>query len=327
MGEAIKNLPTEDALELFKVHEHFAKCMLDAYAVVDSHGKVLKSNPLFAQLVGQRSRQILKADSISHLLQLSLAGRPLNFEELIHYPSPTRIDEVAGTVSGREDLNLIIGVYPFYSGDENVGAFMLFRDVTAETNLQGKYKDKATQSITDPLTELYNRAYFSEYIVSQVAHIEGLPKESNQRLMSVVMLDIDHFKKTNDVYGHPAGDYVIQLVAQTMKQSFRKTDVVCRYGGEEFLAILPATEMQGACVAADKFRETVANMKFEFEGQVIPVTISIGVAQLQVGAEKGNDVIARADVALYHSKESGRNTVSFHDAENPQVFHMPEEFK
>jgi diguanylate cyclase (GGDEF)-like protein len=321
MGEAAENLtgPASAALEQFKAFEHFCKCLLDAFAVVDETGRVLKCNPLFSQLVSQRTRQILKAGSLDELLKLDVAGKPLSIADMLSSPAPTRIDEVTGTATDGKTLNLIIGVYPFSQGAEKVGAFVLMRDVTAETNLQDKYKDKATQSITDPLTGLFNRAYFVDYLTSQLNTLESFPENAPQRIISVVMLDIDHFKKVNDVYGHQAGDYVIKMVADLLRKCFRKTDVVARYGGEEFLAILPGTEAAGAVVAADKLRQAVQGYKFEFEGTVIPVTISSGVAQIAIARETGTQAIARADAALYFSKQNGRNRVSLHDGREPRA--------
>ncbi len=126
------------------------------------------------------------------------------------------------------------------------------------------------------------------------------------------MGDIDFFKKINDKYGHPAGDYVIKTVAEIMKSGFRKTDVVCRYGGEEFLILLPASDLEGAAVAAEKVRQSIESYRFEFEGQHIPVTMSMGVGQYMVGKEFGKDLISRADTALYSSKQNGRNKVTLH---------------
>ena len=323
MGEAAENLTNGDAtdalLEAFKAYEHFCKCMLDAYAVIDTNGKVLKCNALLAQLVGLRTKQILKADSIDAILQLSVAGQPLTATELVQSAGPMRFDEVSGASSERQGLNLIIGVYPFSHNEAPSGAFVLIRDVTAETNLQGKYRDKAAQSITDALTGLFNRAYFSEYLASQVSTLESFPKDAPQRIISVVMLDIDFFKKINDVHGHQAGDFVLKNISQTMGKCFRKTDVVARYGGEEFLAILPGTDLEGAAIAAEKLRASVASHVFEFEGKRIPVTISSGVAQITIGAETGEQAISRADAALYFSKENGRNRVSIHDGQAPRA--------
>ncbi len=299
------------------MYEHFCKVLLDAFIVVDSDGRVLKCNPLFAQLVGQRTRQIMKAASFDDLVTMSVAGKKLVIQDLLGAPGPTRIDEVSSKAEGGKVLNLIIGIYPLLQGTERVGAFLLLRDVTAETNLQDKYKDKATQSITDALTGLFNRAYFVDYLVSQMSTLETFPLSAPQRTMSVVMLDIDFFKKINDVYGHQAGDLVIRNVAEILRKTFRRTDVVARYGGEEFLAILPGTDGTGAIVAAEKLRVQIENFNFEFEGITIPVRISSGVAQIGIGTETGDQAIARADAALYFSKQNGRNRVSFHDGLKP----------
>lgn len=324
MGEAaqVQQLPTEQsigiALEMFKPYEHFSKCMLDAYAVLDSNGRVLKCNGAFATLVGLRTKQILKEASMDKMLTLSVAGNPLPAGEFLKMHAPTRIDEVSGDAAEHKDLNLIIGVYPFLQDGNSVGAFILIRDVTAETNLQGKYKDKAKQSVTDALTLLYNRAYFTDYLTSQIATLETFPLNAPQRVVSVIMMDIDFFKKVNDVYGHQAGDYVIKTTAEIARKMFRKTDVIARYGGEEFLAILPGTDIFGAIIAAEKYRQTIQENRYEFEGTVIPVTISIGVAQINIGNETGEQAIARADQALYFSKQNGRNRISIHDGIVPR---------
>ncbi len=322
MGEAAENLnvPTSaPALDLFKAHEHFSKCLLDGYAVVDQTGRILKCNALFAQLVGLRTKQILKSDSFDEILKLSMAGKTLKIAEILAHRGPTRMDEVSGSSSERQDLNLIIGCYPLIQDGVSVGSFVLLRDVTAETNLQDKYKDKATQSITDAMTGLFNRAYFTDYLKSQVSTLESFPETAGQRTISVIMLDIDFFKKINDKFGHQAGDFVLQHTAELMRKCFRKTDVVARYGGEEFLAILPGTDMDGAAIASDKLRIAIATYKFDFEGTLIPVTMSSGVAQIKVGKETGEQAIARADAALYFSKESGRNRVSIHDGVVPRA--------
>ena len=325
MGDAAQNLEPQSALDVFKQYEHFAKVMLDGFCVVDMAGKVLKCNPLFSQLVGFRTRHILRnTESLDEMLELRLSDRDLPVRDIIDTPTPTRLDEVAGKSKDHDNLNLIIGIYPLIAGDQQLGAFILVRDVTAETNLQDKYKDKATQSITDALTGLYNRAYFVDFMASTMANLEILPKDASQRVLSIVMLDIDFFKRINDDFGHQAGDYVLQHVSQVMKDTFRKTDVVCRYGGEEFLAILPGTEAKGSLVAAEKLRQAIEGYHFEYEGRKIPVTISSGVAQVNVGKENGEQTIARADAALYFSKENGRNQVSLHDGDGTKPFTLAE---
>ncbi len=302
----------EQVLEAFKPFEQFCKAMLDAYLVVNAQGKILKSNPAAALVTGITSKQLLKIDSFNSALSLSIMEKPITAAEILQNTVPTRIDDLIGTTNQGTDLNLTIGYFPFLLDGRVIGAFILLRDVTAETQLQGKYKDKASKSITDPLTGLFNRAHFEEYMNVEEKRIISLPVGNDHRNLSVIMGDIDHFKKINDKYGHPAGDFVIKTVAGIFQKTFRKTDVVCRYGGEEFLVILPASDHAGARIAAEKVRQAIESQVFDFQGTIIPVTMSLGVAQLIVGQEHGKDAIARADTALYQSKQNGRNQVRVH---------------
>ena len=318
MSEAVKSLDNLDSITTeFARFEHFVKVLLDAYVVIDAQGRVVKANQMLAQVTGQKLRQLMKAESLDSIINFSLDGKPMGFKELLEYDSPIRIDEVRGHLAGKSDnLNLILGIYPFVqqSTGQKLGFFLLLRDVTAETNLQDQYKDKAIQSITDPLTTLFTRAYFEEYLQGQVTRMEALP-EVDRYHVSVVMCDIDFFKKINDKYGHQAGDYVLKNVSRIMKQTFRKTDVCCRYGGEEFLVILPAATFENAGIAANKLRQAVQDEIIIFEEQHIPVTLSCGVATIQIGSETYTEAMARADAALYDSKHKGRNMVSLHNGD------------
>lgn len=301
-------------LEAFKVHEHFCKCMIDAYALIDETGKVVKCNQFLSAILGKKPRQIFRAASLDELISFQVSNQPLSIKDILKEKNPSRFDEVSASIldfesdqiAEKNSLNLILGFYPFFENEAIIGAFILIRDVTAETNLQGKYKDKAHQSVTDKLTGMYNRAYFENYLPATLQSME--PTQN----LSVIMADIDHFKSINDTYGHPAGDYIIKKVAHLFREKFRKTDVLCRYGGEEFLAILPTTDLLGAASAADKLRKSIETENFSFEDKKINVTISLGIAEVKVGYEKSEQLIARADHALYYSKSSGRNRVSIH---------------
>lgn len=304
----------DPALEAFKPFEHFCKSMLDGFVVVNSRGKIVKSNPMVAQLSGLTSKLLLSLDSFDDAFKLEMGDTPLTVAQILASKGPQRFDEITCRAAGGSgnELRLIIGFYPFVENGQPVGGWLLLRDVTAETQLQDKYRDKATKSITDPMTGLFNRAHFEDYMLSQVSALGQLPLDSDHRKLSVIMGDIDFFKKINDKFGHPAGDYVIKTVAQLIMKAVRKTDVVCRYGGEEFLIILPASDLEGSAIAAEKVRTSIESHPFEFEGTKHSVRMSFGVAQLMVGAEEGKDVIARADAALYSSKQNGRNQVSLH---------------
>ena len=124
MGEAAKNLNSKSALEMFKAYEHFAKCMLDAYAVFDAEGNVVKCNPMFSQLLGKKTKQILKEGSTKGMLSLSVAGKPLEIFDLVHSAGPTRVDEVTAETESASGLNLIVGVYPFEVAETKVTQVM-----------------------------------------------------------------------------------------------------------------------------------------------------------------------------------------------------------
>lgn len=313
----------DQVLDAFKPYEHFCKAMLDAYFVINADGKILKSNPAAALVTGIATKQLLKIDSLNSALSFSVLDQALTIKDILQNTIPTRIDDIIGTSIQGTNLNLTIGYFPFLIDGLVAGAFILIRDVTAETQLQGKYKDKANKSETDPLTGLFNRAKFEAELADRENSIIQLPVGSDHRNLSVIMGDIDHFKKINDKYGHPAGDFVIKTVGQIFMKTFRKTDIICRYGGEEFLIILPASDYQGARIAAEKARVAIESAKFEFGGTVIPVTMSLGVAQLQVGQEHGKDTIARADLALYQAKQNGRNQVQVHTGKDITSAAMP----
>jgi len=319
MSEAAKKIdPTaRTILTEFSRFDTFTKVLLDAYLLIDCQGQILKANQLLAQLTGQTTRQLLKVTNVDNILDFSVDGIKLGFKELCEYDTTIRIDEVRGQVKGSDQvLNLILGVYPFSNPEtqEKLGVFVLIRDVTAETQLQDQYKSKAIQSITDPLTTLFTRAYFEEYLNGQISRLESLPT-ADVYAVSLVMCDIDFFKKINDGFGHQAGDYVLKIVARIMKQTFRKTDVCCRYGGEEFLVILPAANVENAGIGANKLRLAIENEVIMYEDKRIPLTMSCGVAEIHIGKETYMETMARADLALYECKHNGRNLVSLHDGE------------
>jgi diguanylate cyclase (GGDEF)-like protein len=319
MSQAAVKVETVQAtiLSEFARFDAFAKVLLDAYVLIDTQGRILKANQALAQLTGQTTRQLLKVENIDQIMTFSVDGIPLGFKELCEYDSTIRIDEVSGKVGNQElTRNLILGVYPFVdpSNQSKLGVFVLIRDVTAETQLQDQYKSKAIQSITDPLTTLFTRAYFEEFLTGQITRMEALPANETYPV-SLIMCDIDFFKKINDGYGHQAGDYVLKVVARIMKQTFRKTDVCCRYGGEEFLVILPAASFENAGLAANKLRQAIQNEVIMYEDRQIPLTMSCGVAAIHIGKETYMETMARADLALYECKHNGRNLVSLHDGE------------
>ncbi|MHB8765437.1 MAG: diguanylate cyclase [Deferrisomatales bacterium] len=164
-------------------------------------------------------------------------------------------------------------------------------------------------SMTDPLTGLFNRRYFMKSLATEFDRTEryGAP-------LSFVMVDIDHFKRLNDTFGHQAGDDVLRAMGALMRQEIRTTDIPARYGGEEFCVLLPQTPSDGAREFAQRVRLSVESAVFQAQGHELRITASLGVASCPSGAvASGEDLIRLADEALYEAKGAGRNRVVARD--------------
>ncbi|MEK7484542.1 MAG: sensor domain-containing diguanylate cyclase [Planctomycetota bacterium] len=169
-------------------------------------------------------------------------------------------------------------------------------------------------SIIDGLTRVYTRGYFDVHLAQEINRLRrygSASVQANLRYVSLVMLDIDHFKCLNDTYGHPFGDVVLQNFAKVLRGSIRTVDCVSRYGGEEFAIIFPETNKTNTIFLADRLREAVEKQIFSDprNGGQVKVTASFGLATYPDDAEDVRSLIRQADQALYRAKESGRNRV------------------
>lgn len=162
------------------------------------------------------------------------------------------------------------------------------------------------QAITDPLTALYNRRYMESHLSTLVGQTAARGKE-----LSLLVLDIDYFKAINDTYGHDAGDDVLREFAGRMRKAVRGIDLVCRLGGEEFVVVMPEADISIAYTVAERIREKVAMVPFPIRDgtQHVQATISIGVSMLKLTGDTADQLLKRADEALYAAKRSGRNRV------------------
>ena len=169
-------------------------------------------------------------------------------------------------------------------------------------------------AIYDTLTGLYNRRYFDEKFGT-----EAQQAFVNKTSLSLVLIDIDHFKKVNDTFGHPEGDKILRGVATLLKNSVRKKDTVARYGGEEFILILPEANLEGASMIAERIRKLVENTSFDIGNAHLNATISLGISSFPSHrARSKEELLKMADLALYRAKGEGRNRVSLYDpAQNP----------
>ncbi len=166
-----------------------------------------------------------------------------------------------------------------------------------------------TENITDALTKVYNRRYLNRRLEEEVSRAKRHALE-----LSILLIDIDHFKRINDTYGHQAGDVALSLFGRLLKVAFRDVDIVARYGGEEFLVICTNTGVDEAALVAERLREMVESHPFEISDGAggslsIQFSISIGVAGLSGRLDSSEKLVQAADIALYRAKREGRNRV------------------
>ncbi len=187
------------------------------------------------------------------------------------------------------------------------------------SNVEASYHDEIYRlTTTDGLTQVYNKRFFLQEMEREMSRCLRY-----QRDLSLIMLDIDHFKPVNDTYGHLAGDHILKQCAQRIVASIRRDDIFARYGGEEFILLLPEIEREHAVKTAEKIRTTIENEPFTFDNVDIPITLSLGVADIAEYVERGGGgdgdpasqevnpfaFIKLADDRLYQAKEQGRNRV------------------
>ena len=183
-----------------------------------------------------------------------------------------------------------------------IEAIFIFRPMVAKVSLfASKLQREANY---DALSGIFNRRAFN----LQSAQQFNKSRENDQPL-SVLMCDVDFFKNVNDTYGHSTGDEVIKMVAQVMLENTRNSDLVARYGGEEFIALLPRTSKHEASIVAEKIRRSIESIEINIDNHQLRFTISIGISDLKSADSNIDNVILRADEALYNAKESGRNQV------------------
>lgn len=210
------------------------------------------------------------------------------------------------------DKKLIGGICFYARQDIDYSSFRYFDIMISELlaifKMKYQYTEKEFMSVLDGLTGLYNRRQFEIGLEQECNRTKRHPSD-----FSLAILDIDFFKKVNDTYGHQYGDYVLKTVADLMKQSFRKTDLLYRYGGEELVMIMPETNIEGALIPVQRLRRMVEEYDFDYNGVKAKVTVSIGLTMNYQNLNTAAEVLKTADEALYRAKEEGRNRVILHE--------------
>ncbi len=289
--------------------------------VVDAHDRVMDANSMAQKWLGKSIEDISGQDPVEVFR---------NWPQLLNRFFFTEYSREEIEIPGETPYTLEVIVTPIFNRFNNLeGRVIVARNITERKALENKLKalneslqvqldenenlrlKLQEQAIRDPLTGAFNRRYFSEALDQESARSirERTP-------FSILILDVDHFKKFNDTYGHKCGDFVLQSLASFLNENTRQGDIVCRYGGEEFVILMTDASSESARKRAELFRKHFDEMKIEYEGRRLKCTFSAGIASYPEHAHSGEALLSLADQALYQSKSEGRDRVSVYSPEN-----------
>jgi diguanylate cyclase (GGDEF)-like protein/PAS domain S-box-containing protein len=285
--------------------------------VVNAHDVVVDANTIAQKTLGKSMDEIVGKDPLDvfrewpQLLHHFLVADETR-EEIQIPGDPSRILEVmvtalynsANQLEGRVIVAHDITEHKWLENDLTFANETLTHQLEEINKLRDELRE---QAIRDPLTEVYNRRYMNEFLSLEVARAErdGTP-------FSVVIMDMDNFKMFNDTYGHKCGDIILQKIAAFLVQHTRKGDVVCRFGGEEFVILMPGATLEKAYERAETWRQDFADTTIEYEGMKLSATFSAGVASYPQHGDTDEFILQAADRALYRSKDAGKNKVTMY---------------
>ena len=297
---------------------HIIESMSDGVLVVDTQNRIVDINPAMENFLNRRPASFL-GKSASEALEMWM-----DHSEALTSEQETRTElRIPNAPSRYLDLR----VTPLYDDFQRLnGRLMVFRDVTdrkqvekklrsANDRLQSQLIEIGTlqsklraQAIKDPLTDLFNRRYLDETFDRELARAarESYP-------VCVIMLDIDHFKKVNDTYGHEAGDFILKALAKTLSARNRRGDFVCRFGGEEFVVVMPNMAVDTAYTRAEDLRTALNALYVPYGRFNLTITISMGIASYPANGEDRESVLRAADRAMYAAKKAGRDHILMYD--------------
>lgn len=300
--------------------------MADGVLVLDTSGRIVDSNSAARHLLAAAEPLTIGvpvADALQELPDLValLREHPLDRENADH-------NDAHAELRVGEARYLDVRLTPLVTDrGELRGRLVQLRDITitkqAEvalraTNIRLQEQLSANrelqtrlveEAIRDPLTGLFNRRYLWEVLAQELTHAT-----QNGQPVSVVLIDLDHFKRVNDRHGHAAGDWLLGAVGELLRSRTRTSDIVCRYGGEEFAAVLPGADSDTACARAEQWRQALQDLHVHRGNMELRVTLSAGVATFPTDGTERDSLLDAADRALYAAKAAGRNRVEAHTA-------------
>ncbi|NEX16762.1 MAG: diguanylate cyclase [Halochromatium sp.] len=292
----------------------------DAIVITDTQGRLLYVNPAFTRQTGFDRESVKGHDTrilnsgkqsrafYAQLWQTVLAGRIWRGELINRRKNGELYEEemaISPVKNEQGQIEYFVAVKRDISGQRAMERALQAANQELQQNLDKISRLQeilAEQAVRDPLTGLYNRRYLDETLAREFARTE---REDSP--LAVAMIDVDFFKRINDTWGHSAGDEILKRLAQCLQLGVREGDIVCRYGGEEFLLLLPRIALEIAFQRAERLRRDFADSALEWGEAQIQATLSIGLASFPDHAQTPQALIEQADAALYRAKRSGRN--------------------
>lgn len=271
--------------------------------VCDQIGEIRFYNDNFLDLLYLDAHADITSASIQELMSQVFQILPQQWQEIWMTTLQRRKQKEVQVNTERGVYHLTLTPV-FGQQSEVTGVVMILTDVT-QLHRQANY---------DKLTGLYNRRYFDELMMKEFQRSLRV----KEQVFALLLMDVDHFKKFNDTYGHQVGDQVLASFGQLLNKTARRTDMAVRYGGEEMAIILPDTTAENAAILAEKVRRAVESLQlYDLEGKAIQtITASIGVAEFNANDKEPDDILKRADDALYKCKDAGRNCIHIHHGHN-----------
>lgn len=286
-------------------------CIDDESSILDALVRLLKSDFIVLTATStEQARDLLDhhRDVAIVLTDHSMPGE--SGVRFLRYVQTAAPDAVRALLSGQIDVNAMTDAINtaqvhrvILKPWENEYLKLQMMEALASHGVLREKRELERLSITDPVTHLRNHRYFQDYLKIEVERTVR-----HQRPLSLVMIDIDHFKKYNDTYGHPAGDALLRGAAKRILDQLRALDTVARYGGEEFAIVMPDTSFENAMLVSERVRKSFEKTGFIGpDGNPTFVTISLGIATAPRNATESQELVRAADAALYTAKRQGRN--------------------
>jgi diguanylate cyclase (GGDEF)-like protein/PAS domain S-box-containing protein len=302
---------TEEALHQ---SESFLRTIFDSFydpfSIVDRDFRIIKFNDAYANMRDKLPEDLMNKKCYEVLWKRNSVCENCVVEKTFHSKDPCAKEKQLTLLSGSK-VWIEIYTYPIFDRERNVSHVIQYaRDISDRKRGEDEKKQLIKKlnhlSTTDGLTGLLNRRALSDMLLYETERAQRYYSD-----LSLILCDVDDFKKINDTFGHASGDRALRVIAECLMECLRKADVLGRYGGDEFMVILPETGLDGAKSLAEKIRQSVSELEFMLPGKgPIALTLSVGVASCCTPTDTIDSFVMLADTALYSSKRGGKNMVS-----------------